>query len=203
MYRRIIIVYLLSVCAADSLAGAADAVKTDVVTVTVRQQYQAVRPGTASALALNFELAQGWHFYASADTAPGGMNLKIKPAAEGYISFAEPLFPQSHRYFDKSSGKTLDVFSNKFTVFLPFSVAESVPEGVAETTVDVRVGIEGAVCSDVQCRMPDFGRLTTEVPITLQAAMTQPQFLLPAPTSSPPPGRQARSPSTASLTIGR
>ena len=189
MYRRIIIVYLLLVCAADSLAAAADVVKTDVVTVTVRQQYQAVRPGTTSALALNFELTQGWHFYASADTAPGGMNLKIKPVAQGYISFAEPLFPRAHRYFDKSSDKTLDVFSDEFTVFLPFSVAESVPEGVAQTTVNVRVGIEGAVCSDVQCRMPDFGRLTTEVPITPQAAMTQPQFLLPAPASSLPPGR--------------
>ncbi|HUV40951.1 MAG TPA: cytochrome c biogenesis protein CcdA [Sedimentisphaerales bacterium] len=189
MYRRIITVCLLLVCAADSLAGAADVVKTDIATVTVKQQYQAVRPGTVSALALNFELTQGWHFYASADTAPGGMNLKIKPVAEGYISFAEPLFPRSHRYFDKSSGKTLEVFSNKFTVFLPFSVAASVPEGVAETTVDVRVGIEGAVCSDVQCRMPDFGRLTTDVRITPQAPMTQPEFQLGDQTQSQLPAR--------------
>ena len=165
--------------AVNAFAGPASigVIKTDIVTASVEQQYEAVQPGSKSALAVHFDLKKDWHFYASARTAPGGMNLKIKPSAEN-LSFSHPIFPQPKLHFDKFSGKKLEVFSNRFTVFLPFSVELYLPR-TGRDSVDVRVGVEGAVCSDVQCRMPDFGQLSTKVRITGNAAMSEPKFSLP------------------------
>jgi hypothetical protein len=154
-------------------------IKTDVVTISVEKQHEVVEPNSRSALAVHFELRKDWHFYASADTAPGGVNLKLKPSAkEGYISFSEPIFPQTHSYFDKSLYKKLEVFSDKFTVFLPFNVSEIDLTVGKPINVVVKIGIEGAVCSDVQCRVPDFGQLSTDIKIA-EAPMGEAKFVLP------------------------
>ena len=165
--------------AVNAFAGPAPGgvIKSDIVTISVEQQYEAVQPGSKSVLAVHFELKKDWHFYASARTAPGGMNLKIKPFAEN-LSFSHLIFPRPKMYFDKFSGKKLEVFSNRFTVFIPFSVELYLPR-TGRDSVDVKVGIEGAVCSDVQCRVPDFGRLGTEIKITPDAVMSKPKFSLP------------------------
>jgi len=178
--KSAVILCLILIFAVNGLAAPAPAniVKTDIVTISVEQQYEAVRPGSESALAIHFEMQKDWHFYASAKTTPGGMNLKIKPSAKDYISFSEPIFPASEWYFDKTSDKKLQVFSNKFTVFLPFNVARTEFE-TGETNVNVKIGIEGAVCSDIQCRVPDFGDLSTDIRISLDAAMSEAKFVLP------------------------
>jgi thiol:disulfide interchange protein len=156
-------------------------ITTDVVTISVEQQYEFVQPGSESALAVHFELKKDWHFYASAETAPGGMNLKIKPSASDYINFSQAIFPQSESYFDKSSGKKLEVFGDKFTVFLPFSVSFLLP---GDADVDVEIGIDGAVCSDIQCRVPDFGKLSAT--IKFSEVMGGPKFILPDLTEAAP-----------------
>ena len=190
--KAAVILCLVLIFAVNGLAGPPpdSAIKTDVVTISVEQQYDAVRPGSESALAVHFELKKDWHFYASAETAPGAMNLKIKPSAEKIITFSEPIFPQPQLYFDKSSGKKLEVFSNKFTVFLPFSVELYLPR-TGRDSVDVKVGIEGAVCSGFQCRMPDFGQLTAEVKIAFDKTMGEPKFALPDVTKSAGAGYSA------------
>lgn len=156
-----------------------DVVESDIVIISVEQQYDEVNPGAESALAVHFELKKDWHFYASAKTAPSGMNLKVKPSFPGYINFSEPIFPRPQLYFDKSSGQKLEVFSGKFTVFLPFTVSRDMPkkEGTWNTLVTIK--IEGAVCSDVQCRVPDFRDLGTGVSIVPDAVMAEPKFVLP------------------------
>ena len=160
-------------------------ITTDVVTISVEQQYEFVQPGSESALAVHFELKKDWHFYASAKTAPGAMNLKVKPSDKDIIAFSEPIFPPAQMYFDKSSGKKLEVFSGKFTVFLPFSVARTEFE-TGKTSVNAKIGIEGAVCSDIQCRVPDFGELRTEIRIDSTVPMNEPKFALPDVTEAPP-----------------
>ena len=109
------------------------------------------------------------------------MNLRIEPSAgaEDVISFSEPIFPKPQLYFDKSSGKKLQVFSGSFTVYLPFRVAD-IKTAVAEDLETVKIDIKGAVCSGFQCRMPDFGQLNTEVKIVFDATMGEPKFALPA-----------------------
>jgi thiol:disulfide interchange protein len=151
----------------------------DAFTVSVTQQYRQIPPTGKSALAFHFEMAKDWHFYASDQSAPGGMNLKIKGSAEKFITFSEPIFPQPSIYLDKFSGKKLGVFSDKFTVFLPFSV-EAEPLGTGETVdVDIKLAVEGAVCSEQRCRMTDIDQLSTKVRISGSASMGEAEFALP------------------------
>ena len=109
---------IFGVCALCAPASA-EAIKTDIVTISVEGQHDTVQPGSRSALAVQFDLAEGWHFYASGKTAPGGMNLNLKCSDEKEsIDFAKPIFPASHLYFDKYLGQELEVFSGRFSVFL-------------------------------------------------------------------------------------
>jgi hypothetical protein len=154
-------------------------IETDIVTISVEHQHEIVEPNSSSALAIHFKLKEDWHFYASEKTTPASMNLKIKPSAEkDYISFSDPIFPPPDLYFDKSSGKKLDVFSKHFTVFLPFTVSQTEFE-TGKMDVNVEIGIEGAVCSDVQCRIPDFKPLVTRIKIDSNVRMGEPKFVLP------------------------
>jgi thiol:disulfide interchange protein len=186
--KAAVILCLILFFAINGLAAPPDSgvIKTDVVTISVEQQYEVVEPNSKSALAVHFELKKDWHFYASAETAPGGMNLKLSPSSEKYINFSEPIFPKSHSYLDKSLDKKLDVFSDKFTVFLPFSVSGLDLKDGKPINVVIKVGIEGAVCSDVQCRVPDFGGLSTEVKIAYEPPMGNAKFVLPKATKAIP-----------------
>lgn len=179
--KAVVILLLVLIFVSGGLsAPAGNVIKSDVVTVAVEKQHEVVAPGSESVLAVHFELAADWHFYASAETAPGGMNLKLKPSAEAdYVSFSEAIFPRGHLYFDKAFGSKLEVFSEKFTVYLPFSVDEAADITGEDANIAVKIGIEGAVCSDVQCRVPDFGQLTIDVKVSPDAAMGEAKFVLP------------------------
>ena len=179
--KAAVILCLVLIFAVNGLAGPppGSVIKTDTVTISVEKQHEVVEPNSRSALAVHFELKKNWHFYASAKTAPGGMNLKLEPfAEEDYISFSEPILPQSQLYFDKFSGRRLGVFSDKFTVFLPFRVEPILLRTGTGFNVGIKVGIGGAVCSDIQCRVPDFGELSTEVKIAFEPPMGEPKFAL-------------------------
>jgi thiol:disulfide interchange protein len=155
--------------------------KVDVVTFWAEQQFDVVAPGGKGAVAIHFELEKDWHFYASAGTAPGGMNLKFDPNQNlsGILKFDKPIWPKSELYYDESLEKKLDVFSDKFTVYLPFSVSADVIKTSGEKTVAVDIGIEGAVCSQTQCRVPNFGSINTIIKIASDANGQQPKFTLP------------------------
>jgi len=181
MHKRFAVILCLILSLSVS-GSAGTTIKTEVVTVSVGQQYDSVQPGGESALAVHFDLKKDWHFYASAKTAPGGMNLKITPASKGQIKFAAPVFPKGHLYFDKSSSQKLDVFSDRFTVYLPFNIARSQSSG--ELTVNIAV--DGAICSDIQCRVPNFDGLSAQIKIDPNAPMAKANFTLPGPVESKP-----------------
>ncbi len=193
--KAAVILCLILVSAVNGLAAQQDGsiIKNDVVIISLEQQYEAVKPGGKSALAIHFEPKQGWHFYASAKTAPGGMNLQIKPSAEtkDIITFSEPVFPSYHLYFDKTLNERIEVFSGEFTVYLPLQVGEPCTTGVV-TNIGVKIGIEGAVCSNVQCRVPDFGKLITNIKISPEAKMDDTRFVLPEATAAVPSGSSER-----------
>jgi thiol:disulfide interchange protein len=151
--------------------------KVNVVTFWAEQQFDKVAPGDKSVIAIHFEPEQGWHFYASPENAPGGMNLKLEPNEQGtkVLSFGKPVFPKPGWIYDETLKKKIDVIGGDFAVYLPFTVSES----SGEKTVVVDIGIVGAVCSDKQCRMPDFGSIKVEVKIKpgepLQSKFTFPE----------------------------
>ena len=76
--------------------------KVNVVTFWAQQQFNEVSPGGKSTIAIHFELEENWHFYASADSAPGGMNLKLEPNEQGphVLIFSKPIFPKADWLFD-------------------------------------------------------------------------------------------------------
>lgn len=184
LHKALAILFILAT--AGTIAGqTTQRQKVNVVTFWAEQQFDEVAPGDNSAIAIHFELEDGWHFYASADTAPGGMNLKFDPNEQvlRVFSFSKPIFPKADWLFDEALGKKVEVIGGKFTVYLPFKVAADAPQ---PQTVIVDIGIEGAVCTESQCRVPDFGRLTTEIKISKDANNPQPKFVLPQ--RQPPPG---------------
>jgi thiol:disulfide interchange protein len=152
-----------------------ESAKIDIVSISVQQQYEAIRPGQSSALAIRFALKENWHFYASAKTAPGQMNLKIRTDAEG-LNFEQPGFPASEKYYDKATKANLEVFSGTFTVYVPFKTSTAEQQKIQR---DVTIDIEGAVCSDVMCRLESFS-LGTKVKIDPDAPMSEARFVLPA-----------------------
>jgi len=158
--------------------------KTDVVTSWAEQQFDTVAPGGKSAIAIHFEMEKDWHFYASADTAPGGMNLKFEPNELGarFLSFGKPIFPKADWLYDEGLGKKVEVVGGKFTVYLPFEVAADAPQ---PRTIVIDIGMEGAVCTETQCRVPDFGSIKVEVKIAPDAATAQPKFDIPKPQNPP------------------
>ncbi|MHC4664990.1 MAG: protein-disulfide reductase DsbD family protein [Planctomycetota bacterium] len=172
--------FLLSWPACAFAAAPPTQIKVDVVTITVEQQYEAVRSGGKSAMAVHFEMAKDWHFYASAETAVGGMNLKLEPSGPDYVSFSQPIFPKAHTYFDKALGQRLNVFSENFTVFIPFTVSQTEPSQPDLADATVEIGITGAVCSGFRCRVPNFGKLGTVTKISRDAPMGDAKFVVPA-----------------------
>jgi thiol:disulfide interchange protein len=149
--------------------------KIDVVGISFEQQYDSLRPKADSALAVRFELEKGWHFYASKDSAPGGQNLKIKINSDSNIKFGEPVFPVSQRYLDKNIGQELDVFSDKFTVFVPFAAGDIDLSG-GDKMIEIKIIIQGAVCSDLQCRMINSGEISEKIIVSDNASMAAKKF---------------------------
>ncbi|MFA5239970.1 MAG: thioredoxin family protein [Phycisphaerae bacterium] len=189
--KAAVILCIILIFAVDGIAASAgDVIKSDIVTISVEKQHEVVEPNSKSVLAIHFEMKKDWHFYASAETAPGGMNLKLAPSVEkNFISFSEPIFPPPHSYFDKTLNEKLEVFSGEFTVFLPFSVSGPDLTGDKPINVNVKIGVEGAVCSDVQCRVPDFGQLSMEIKIA-DLPMGEAKFVLPDAAKAVPVGTE-------------
>ena len=195
MGKKLLLLILLSInfCPVYGSPASSAVIKTDVITVSLEQQYDAVKPGAKSALAVHFKLEKNWHFYASSETAPAQMNLKVNPSsANNLLIFSEPIFPKTQLYNDKSSGQKLDVFGGTFTVYIPFAVSDS----IASEIVDANVAIDGALCSDMQCRPPEVGQLTARIKISPDTVMTGSNFTLPE-SASPDAAIASQSPSSA------
>jgi len=107
-------------------------------------QHSPAEPNVLSAVAVHFSLGKSQHFYAEAGTAPSGRNLKIIASAKD-IGFSEPIFGPSHEYFDKITNKKLQVYSDDFTVYVPFKAP------VVGGEVDVKIEIDALACSEQMC----------------------------------------------------
>ncbi|MBW8001656.1 MAG: DUF255 domain-containing protein [Planctomycetes bacterium] len=172
--QRTLIIFCLFFLSIVSFAEAASEVNTETVTINIESQHAEVVSGVESALAVRFKLKKDWHFYASATSAPGGMNIKVIPESVDGIVFGEVVFPKSHKYFDKSSNATLDVYSDEFTIYVPFVAGEDVSGDIS-----IGVTIGGAICSDIQCRVPNFGKLMTVVKVGGSVVMGAGKFVMP------------------------
>jgi thiol:disulfide interchange protein len=177
---------------------ASERIIAEHVTVSINRQFPAVRPQSSSALALSFETEKDWHFYASAKTAPGGANLKVKASSKNdFLRFSEPLFPQSEIFEDKLSGEKVDTFNGNFTIYIPFTV-KNVVLPKADGEAEITVIIDGAMCSGESCIWPKFAPLTIGLKISADADMTSPAFTLPQSSQKSAAGGQQTIVSTSS-----
>jgi len=170
-------IWLLTYAAAAPLLAAdmdAPVVSLERVQASAALQYDAVRPGAESYIAVTFLLEEGWHAYADAATAAGGMNLKLAAAADG-VRFGTPVFPMPHDYFDPSAEKHVKVYSGRFTVYLPFVVGQPPAD---KAKIPIAVIFSGAICSDQLCTIKN-GTMGLHVLVTPDAPMDTPAFVLP------------------------
>ena len=175
LLKVLLVLFLMPMALAQSAQQFAD----DVVNITVSTMHDSVSAGSSSALKLHFKLKDKWHFYASKETAPGEMNLKIIPRENESITFSAPLLGESEKYFDESSGKQVDVFNEEFDIYIPFTINENATD---KKTIELQVTIDGAICSDMQCRfMPADTSIDTTV--NIGESLTEAKFNLPAPTA--------------------
>ncbi len=175
LLKALLVLFLMPMALAQSAQQFAD----DVVNITVSTMHDSVSAGSSSALKLHFKLKDKWHFYASKETAPGEMNLKIIPRENESITFSAPLLGESEKYFDESSGKQVDVFNEEFDIYIPFTINENATD---KKTIELQVTIDGAICSDMQCRfMPADTSIDTTV--NIGESLTEAKFNLPAPTA--------------------
>ncbi|NIA17199.1 MAG: DUF255 domain-containing protein, partial [Planctomycetes bacterium] len=150
----------------------------DVVSVEIQQQYASVRPGSDSALAVHFKMSDDWHFYADKKTAPDGMALAIVPSGDGAV-FSAPVYPLDRLYFDMNMNREVKVFSDNFTVYLPFRAASN------EAGAEIKIKISGLTCSKSLCYPVDY-ELTEKIKISDTAPMTEPAFSVPEKTNPVP-----------------
>jgi len=118
-------------------------------------------PQGKPALVLNFKTPDNWHFYASKETAPGEMNLTVTASEVKGVKLKNPIFPESHSYYDKTLEQSLDVFSGEFTILVPYSVDTASDLGDASADFI----IEGAYCSEMTCRIISDLRIKTRFTI--------------------------------------
>jgi len=180
MYKRLFL--LLTAAAATNFfsypAAANDQIQDDTVGVKLVFQHQPAAPDSNSAAQIIFNLAKDWHFYADEKTAPQDMSLTIAAEGQGLI-FAQPVMPKGHLYFDKVTGKKLLVYSENFSIFIPFTVKAD------SQNTEVKISIRGLACSEQLCK-PTTYELTKKLDISKTAKMDTPAFMVPAPVAIAP-----------------
>ncbi|MCD4830543.1 MAG: thioredoxin family protein [Anaerohalosphaeraceae bacterium] len=150
--------------------------ENDAVKVWVEWQHDQLAIDSNSTLAIHFETSENWHFYADAKSAPApNLYLQIDAKAQA-MEFGKPIFPFGSDYFDKTQNKTVRVYSKNFTVYLPFKIDSLIIiNGLGGHNAEVN--INGAYCSDIQCRIL-AEELLVSVPPVLQT-LSLPKFQLP------------------------
>jgi thiol:disulfide interchange protein DsbD len=162
----------------------------ELVKFTVENQYDAIAPGTKTAVAVHFDVNKDWHFYSSKETAPGGVSLTIEPNNAEFFTFEPPIIPKGKIYNDKFTGTTTDILTEKFTVYLPLAVKTNAVTGSSKIGFTIR----GALCSEQQCRMTKLTAETT-IDIASTSATDKTKFTVPTVTQEQPSVTGSASPS--------
>jgi thiol:disulfide interchange protein DsbD len=157
---------------------ASDQIKDETAEIKLNFQHQPVAPKSENLLHITFSLAKDWHFYADEKTAPEGMELKVDANGQELV-FGKSVFPKGELYFDKFTGKKLEVFSGNFSVYIPFVTSAN------SQNTEVKVAIKGLACSEQLCKPMSY-ELTKKLEISASADMTKPAFVESTPVAFAP-----------------
>lgn len=127
--------------------------ENDAIKIWTQWQHDKIAYDSNSSLAINFETGDKWHFYSDAETAPApNLYLQLEIVGETKLKFREAIFPQPVDYFDKTQDKNVKVYGGSFTVYVPFKAISKDVMQIKDMAAPV-VEINGAYCSDFQCRV--------------------------------------------------
>lgn len=112
-------------------------------------------------IALIFEGTADLHYYAKPETAPApGFELQVKAKSDNF-DFAPAVFPQWGPFTD-SLGNKIEVFSDRFVVFLPIARSKTSAADIG----DVQVTISGIACTSLACLPPFEKTLQTTIDLS-------------------------------------
>lgn len=139
--------------------------QNDVININAQLQHTQLPADSNSAIAINFQMAEDWHFYADAQTAlTPELFLQVKPLDITGIEFDEPLMPPTKPYFDKAQNKQINVYSGSFAVYIPFTVRKHLWSNADIKQPVIRLQLIGGYCSDFQCRILQDVELSIAAP---------------------------------------
>lgn len=116
-------------------------------------------------VAVIFDGTDELHYYARSETAPApGLQLKVSAEADGFV-FGQVLFPKWHMYTD-ALGEKIEVYSGRFTVFVPISFLRLEDRSNVIQRGDVKVTISGIACTNIVCLAPFEKTFSTAIDLT-------------------------------------
>jgi thiol:disulfide interchange protein len=111
------------------------------------------RMGQYAGTAVIFEGTDGLHYYAKAETAPAaGFELKVEAKSDKF-EFGRTIFPKWHT-FTEGLGSKIEVYSGRFTVFVPIKTVTASTKAAVIKEGDVEVKISGIACTSTLCLPP-------------------------------------------------
>src|SRR3954467_12879790 len=110
-----------------------------------------VRPGRATPISLEAQIAKGWHIYSLAQKPGGPIPLTIRLLGTGDVVIRGVIkAPQPEREFDKNFGIETELYSGNPR----FTVEVAVPSRSSAGLRSVQLGARYQVCSETLCLPP-------------------------------------------------
>jgi len=116
------------------------------------------RLGLDAGIAVVFDGTDELHYYARTETAPSPENKLTVLAESEDFDLGRAIYPKWSTFTDPS-GKKVEVYAGKFTVFIPIQKIKD----PAKTTGGVDVTISGQVCTSTICLLPFTKILSTNI----------------------------------------
>jgi DsbC/DsbD-like thiol-disulfide interchange protein len=125
-----------------------------------------VRPGTVArggkgAVLVTLSIKPGWHVYAS---DPGNSNYiptTVTAKNANGVTFGKATFPKAAQLKTTADPKPVNVYANKATIAIPFTVTKAAKPGKQKLTASV--GYQ--TCNDQTCLPPETVPVTAMVTV--------------------------------------
>ena len=148
-----LLLYGLSVAAETKSAVSESVEITRVGQEFSTARLEPARMDSRQGVAVIFEGTEGLHYYAKPETAPAaGFELKVEADSNDF-EFGEVVFPR-WSIFEDLTGSKVEVFSGRFTVFIPIIAVRAPTKTTDIDKGDVEVKISGIACTSQICLPP-------------------------------------------------
>ncbi len=140
------------------------------VQLSVLSSREAVTPGGQFALAVVFEMAEGWHVNPSQPVVPEAMGdfnpipTTIELPETEALTFGPIQWPETHAVEVRFTGEPLmfEVYEDGAKAYIPVVVP---PDAQLGETIPLEITVGYQACDDVTCLFPESETLSIEIPV--------------------------------------